>query len=164
IDRSGVMEAADQHQREAIGLLTGDEARKAFDFSRIPVRARDRYGRTQVGQSLLLARQLVEAGIGLVTVQAGAFTPAGNANWDDHAVAWNIFDQMKLRLPVYDQALTALIEDVHDRGLAKRVLVVALGEFGRTPRINVAGGRAGREHHPGAMSILVSGGGLRMGQ
>src|SRR5213075_578911 len=90
--------------------------------------------------------------------------PRGNANWDDHSVAWNIFEQMKFRLPVYDQSLMTLIEDLQERGLNRRVLVVALGEFGRTPRINVAGGRPGREHHPGAMSILVSGGGLRMGQ
>lgn len=165
-DPDGVMDAMDHHQREAVALLTGDAARRAFDIGREPPRLRDRYGRTRVGQSLLLARRLAEAGAGLVTVMAGSFdTPNGNSNWDDHAVAWNIFDQMRLRLPVYDQALTALIEDIYDRGLGRKILVCALGEFGRTPKVSVGpGGRPGREHHPAAMSILVSGGGLRMGE
>jgi hypothetical protein len=165
-DRAGVMDAMDHHRREAVALLTGDAARRAFDIGKENPRLRDRYGRTRVGQSLLLARRLAEAGVGLVTVMAGSFdTPNGSSNWDDHAVAWNIFEQMNLRLPVYDQALTALIEDIHDRGLDERVLVVALGEFGRTPKISLgAGGRPGREHYPNAMSILVSGGGLKMGQ
>ena len=165
-DRSGVMEAMDHHKREAVVLLPGDAARKAFDIGQEPARLRDRYGRTRVGQSLLLARRLAEAGVGLVAVMAGSFdTPNGSSNWDDHAVAWNIFEQMKLRLPVYDQALTALIEDIYDRGLDRRVLVVALGEFGRTPKISLgAGGRPGREHYPNAMSVLVAGGGLKMGQ
>ncbi len=165
-DRAGVMDAMDYHQREAVGLLTGDAARRAFDIGCEDPRLRDRYGRTRVGQSLLLARRLAEAGVGLVTVMAGSFdTPNGNGNWDDHAVSWNIFDQMKLRLPVYDQALTALIEDIYDHGLDRRVLVVALGEFGRTPKVSQGpGGRPGREHYPAAMSVLVSGGGLKMGQ
>lgn len=163
---SGSLDAMDQYRQEAWELLTGDKARRAFDLSREDRRLRDRYGRTRVGQSLCMARRLVEAGVGFVSVQAGSFdTPNGNANWDDHAVAWNIFDQMNMRLPVYDQALTALIEDIYARGLDRRVLVLALGEFGRTPRINrTAAGRPGREHHPGAMSILVAGGGMRMGQ
>jgi hypothetical protein len=166
VDRNGVMAATDHYRREAVSLLTGDAARKAFDIAQESQKLRDRYGRTRVGQSLLLARRLAEAGVGLVTVMAGSFdTPNGSSNWDDHAIAWNIFEQMKLRLPVYDQALTALIEDVYDRGLDKRILVVALGEFGRTPKISLgSGGRPGREHYPNAMSILVSGGGLRMGQ
>ncbi len=160
------MDAMDHHRREAVNLLTGDAARRAFDVGREDLRLRDRYGRTRVGQSLLLARRLAEAGVGLVTVMAGSFdTPNGSSNWDDHAVAWNIFDQMKLRLPVYDQALTALIEDIYDRGLDERVLVVAMGEFGGTPKISQGpNGRPGREHYPGAMSVLVSGGGLKMGQ
>lgn len=166
IDRGSSMEALDQYHREAVALLTGDGARKAFDVAAEGDRVRDRYGRTRVGQSLLLARRLVEAGVGFVSVQAGSFDqPEGSSNWDDHAVAWNVFDQMKLRLPVYDQALTALIEDIHARGLEKRVLVLAFGEFGRTPKVSRGpNGRPGREHYPDAMSVLVSGGGLRMGQ
>jgi hypothetical protein len=164
-DASGAMQALDQYQQEAVNLLLGERARRAFDFSTLEPRERDCYGRTQVGQSLLAARRLVEAGVNFVTVQAGGFdTPGGNGNWDDHAVSWNIFDQMKLRLPVFDQAVSALIEDIHQRGLERRVLVAVLGEFGRTPKVSVVNGRPGREHYPQAMSILVSGGGLKMGQ
>ena len=88
--------------------------------------------------------------------------------WDDHGDAQHIFRAMKSRLPIYDQAITALIEDLVERGLDKRVLVIATGEFGRTPKVNM--GRAktplwpGRDHWPGAMSVLIAGGGLNMGQ
>ena len=113
LDATGAMGAMDHYQQEAWQLLTGDQARRAFDLSQEDRRLRDRYGRTRVGQSLCLARRLVEAGVGFVSVQAGSFDSSnGNANWDDHAVAWDIFEQMRLRLPVYDQALTALIEDI----------------------------------------------------
>lgn len=164
-DASPALQAMDEAHQEAVSLLLGDRARQAFDFTTIEPRERDFYGATQVGQSLLLARRLVEAGVRFVSVQAGAFdTPGANGNWDDHAVSWNIFDQMKLRLPVYDRAVAALIEDIHRRGLAQTVLVAVIGEFGRTPRVSQVNGRPGREHYPQAMSILMSGGGLKMGQ
>ena len=88
-------------------------------------------------------------------------------SWDDHANAqpgWDLAKGMRWRAPYMDQALSALIEDIHDRGLERKVLVAALGEFGRTPRLNQANGCLGRDHWPGAQSALLSGGGLRMGQ
>jgi uncharacterized protein (DUF1501 family) len=113
---------------------------------------RDHYGRNDLGQCCLLARRLVEAGVTYVTVQAGG-------GWDTHG---DNFKQLKNNLlPKYDQALAALVSDLYDRGLDKDVLVMAMGEFGRTPRIN---GGAGRDHWPGAMSIVYAGGGLKMGQ
>jgi uncharacterized protein (DUF1501 family) len=89
---------------------------------------------------------------------------APSGNWDDHAVNWHIFDAMKQRAPFYDQALTALIEDVYQRGMDRKVLIIATGEFGRTPKIEYNNGRPGRDHYAYAMSILLSGGGMKMGQ
>jgi uncharacterized protein (DUF1501 family) len=111
-----------------------------------------KYGRNDLGQSCLLARRLVEAGVTYVAIQAGG-------GWDTHG---DNFSALKNRLlPNYDRALTALVSDLYDRGLQNDVLVMAMGEFGRTPRIN---GGAGRDHWPGAMTIVYAGGGLKMGQ
>jgi uncharacterized protein (DUF1501 family) len=85
-------------------------------------------------------------------------------NWDSHAVNCHIFTDARVRLPIYDQAITALVDDLIERGLDRRVLLVVTGEFGRTPRISQALGRPGRDHWPSAMSMLVSGGGMRTGQ
>jgi uncharacterized protein (DUF1501 family) len=149
-DAAGVMAGMDRFTAEAYAMVTGPRARAAFDLSREDPRVRDRYGRTRVGQSCLLARRLVEAGVAFVTVVAGG--------WDHHG---QVFDGCRRQLPALDAAIAGLVEDLHDRGLGRRVLVVVWGEFGRTPRIN---GQAGRDHWPGCMSALVAGGGLRMGQ
>ena len=164
LDATGLVNTMDTHDREALRILTGDCAERAFQLWREPVRVRDRYGRNTCGQDFLLARRLVEHGVGFVTVDFRNVEGALAHTWDDHATGWNIFEQMKLRLPVFDRALSALIEDLHTRGLDQRVLLVACGEFGRTPRIAVVDGKPGRDHYPRTMSILVSGGGLRMGQ
>ncbi|MBI3462033.1 MAG: DUF1501 domain-containing protein [Planctomycetes bacterium] len=176
IDLSGNMEAMDSFHQEAVGLLTGDAARRAFDLSRVDPRERDRYGRSQFGQSMFLARRLVETGVGFVHVEGRAFAdvaagPGVNGeNWDDHAVNAHIFDCLQRRLPWFDQGVAALVEDLYARGLDRRVLLIVTGEFGRTPRINSQVGTAskvmqpGRDHWPSAMSILLSGGGMRMGQ
>jgi len=158
-----VMDVMDDHGREAARILTGPDAERAFQLWREPGRVREKYGRTRCGQDFLLARRLVEHGVGFVTVDFRAVEGALAHTWDDHATGWNIFEQMKLRLPVFDRALAALIEDLHARGLDKRVLLVVTGEFGRTPRIAISEGRPGRDHYSGAMSILVSGGGMEMG-
>jgi uncharacterized protein (DUF1501 family) len=113
-------------------------------------RLRERYGRNKLGQSLLLARRLAEAGVTFVSVDAGG--------WDTHA---NQFQALGMKLPEFDRAWSALLTDLADRGLLDRTLVLACGEFGRTPRIN---SQAGRDHWPGAMSALIAGGGLAMGQ
>ncbi|MCH6564112.1 MAG: DUF1501 domain-containing protein [Myxococcales bacterium] len=96
--------------------------------------------------------------------------PKAIGNWDIHAVNGHLFDDTAARLPVYDRAIAALIEDLYDRGLDKKVMLIVSGEFGRTPRINPRKGTAskvvqpGRDHYPGAMSVLVAGGGMRTGQ
>jgi hypothetical protein len=152
IDARGDIEGLDTFYREGLEMVTDTKAQRAFDVQREPAALRERYGRNDLGQCCLLARRLVEAGVTYVTVQAGG-------GWDTHG---DNFKQLKNNLlPKYDQALAALVSDLCDRGLDKDVLVMAMGEFGRTPRIN---GGAGRDHWPGAMSILYAGGGLKMGQ
>src|SRR6201991_3743008 len=119
-------------------LLTNPKTKEAFDLSREDDRTRDRYGRNSWGQQLLLARRLVEAGVDVLTTSLSGPLCGRVGNWDDHAVNHHVFDAMKFRSHAYDQAVSALIEDIHDRGLDKRVLVVVAGEFGRTPRISYA--------------------------
>jgi uncharacterized protein (DUF1501 family) len=117
-----------------------------------------------------MARRLCEAGAGVVIVDASA--PMRDAkiywSWDDHANAsntgWDLKKGMELRAGYLDQALTALIQDVYDRGLDQRVMIAALGEFGRSPHMEQAAGCTGRSHWPGAFSALLSGGGIRTGQ
>ncbi|MBM3980170.1 MAG: DUF1501 domain-containing protein [Planctomycetes bacterium] len=152
IDLKGDVSGFDTFYRDAMEMVTSTKAMNAFDVNKEPVKLRDRYGRNDLGQSCLLARRLVEAGVTFVTVQAGG-------GWDTHG---NNFTELKRRLlPQYDAGVTALVEDLHDRGLADDVLVMSMGEFGRTPKINKD---AGRDHWPGAMSVFYAGGGLKMGQ
>jgi hypothetical protein len=152
IDAKGDIEGLDSFYRDGMEMVTNTKAQHAFDVNKEPVKLRDRYGRNDLGQCCLLARRLVENGVTFVTVQAGG-------GWDTHA---NNFTELKRKLlPQYDAAVTALVEDLHERGLQDDVLVMAMGEFGRTPKINKD---AGRDHWPGAMSILYAGGGLKMGQ
>ncbi|MGE0608460.1 MAG: DUF1501 domain-containing protein [Pirellulales bacterium] len=152
IDTQGNLEGIDTFYRDAMEMITSDQTRRAFDINAEDPKLRDTYGRNDMGQSCLLARRLVEAGVTYVTIQAGG-------GWDTHG---NNFGELKNRLlPPFDQAVAALVTDIHDRGLQDNVLLMAMGEFGRTPRIN---GGAGRDHWPGAMSVLFSGGGLKMGQ
>ena len=177
LDSSGLMEAVDQYEALALNLLTSDRAREAFDLGRESEKTRDRYGRNQWGQQCLMARRLVEAGVDIVTTEFDGPLCARVSNWDDHAVNHHVFDAIRHRAPYFDQAVSALIEDVYERGLDKRVLVVVTGEFGRTPRISYAassgGGVAsapkgttqpGRDHWPRANSMLFAGGGIRTGQ
>ncbi len=152
IDTRGDMLGLDTFYRDAMEMVTNTKAQRAFDIHKEPPALRDRYGRNDLGQCCLLARRLVEAGVTFVTIQAGG-------GWDTHG---DNFKQLKTNLlPKYDQAVAALVSDLYDRGLQDEVLVMAMGEFGRTPRINP---QAGRDHWPGAMSILYAGGGLKMGQ
>lgn len=176
VDHSGLMEAMDQFSRRAMGMLTSPQVRDAFDLSREATSVRERYGWSAYGQRGLMARRLVEAGCPFVTmVWEQPFPTQGIPknccyNWDSHAVNCDIFEDSRWRFPAYDQAVSALIEDLHDRGLNKKVLLVVTGEFGRTPRIERNQGtqtgviQPGRDHWPQAMSALVSGGGMRTGQ
>jgi hypothetical protein len=144
-----------QYQARAIELLTSPAAQRAFSIQEEPDRVRDRYGRTTYGQSCLLARRLIEAGVRFVTV----YYSAGIGGWDTHK---DNFATLKgSRLPQTDQSVSALLEDLADRGLLEETLVYWTGDFGRTPKIN---GDAGRDHWPQCQTVLLAGGGIRGGQ
>src|SRR5262245_39688174 len=161
----------DQFRQQAFSVLTSPAVARAFDLDRESPKLRQRYGRHLWGQACLLARRLAEAGTAVISVIANTpdFGPTFT-NWDDHpgnAMRPGHFAQyMRVRLPYFDQAVAALIEDIFVRGLDRQVLVVVVGEFGRTPRIRVGppDQSIGRDHWPDAYSALVAGGGLRMGQ
>ena len=138
LDDRACSETFDAFHQQAFTLLTGPETRRAFDLGREDPRLRDRYGRNTWGQRCLLARRLVEAGVDLVTTSLDGPLCGRVGNWDDHAVNHHVFDAMKERCRYFDQAVSALIEDIHARGLDRRVLIVVTGEFGRTPKISYA--------------------------
>ena len=176
VDAAGEMRAMDQFEAQAMTLLTNPQTRNAFDLSKEDARTRDRYGRHRWGQQLLLARRLVESGVEIITSCLDGPQCGRVANWDDHAVNHHVFDALKFRMEPYDQAVSALIEDVYARGLDKRVLVVVSGEFGRTPKIShqpssgpgeasAAAGvvQPGRDHWPRAFTNLWAGGGIQTG-
>lgn len=171
LDSSGSMQSMDNFNQQALNLLMSDKARDAFDISKEDPKTREKYGRHKWGQRALLARRLVEAGCSFVTMQMqNPGIPGGIGNWDIHAVNGHLYDDARARLPVFDRAISALIDDIYQRGLDEKVMVIVSGEFGRTPRVNSQKGtqsgimQPGRDHWPGAMSVLVSGGGARMGQ
>jgi hypothetical protein len=151
IDRSGVAESMDAYYHTALDLMKSEKAKQAFKIEEETDKVRERYGRTSFGQSTLLARRLVEAGVRFLTV--------GLAGWDHHQ---NIFPEMKnTYLPDLDRSVSALLEDLDQRGMLDSTLVVMNSEFGRTPEIN---GSAGRDHWPNAFSAIVAGGGVRGGR
>ncbi len=159
----------DRFNRQAAEILANPRTRDAFDLSREPRAIRESYGRHPWGQRCLLARRLVEADCSFVTIQlTGGDKHNSLITWDDHGDVSHIFNAMKYRLPLLDRCVSTLIEDLTTRGLGERVLVIVAGEFGRTPMVNM--GRAarpmnpGRDHWPYSMSVLVSGGGWKMGQ
>jgi hypothetical protein len=169
VDVQARMEGTEKVRAAALHMLANPSIGRAFDLSREPAKLRERYGRHLWGQSCLLARRLAEAGAAVITIDALAPEQGKPLyfSWDDHANAqpgWDMAKGMRWRAPFLDQALSALIEDVYDRGLERNVLIVAMGEFGRGPRLNTANGCIGRDHWPDAMCALLSGGGLRMGQ
>lgn len=168
IDRRQMMTAQDKFNERAVAMLTSSRTAEAFNLSKESDRLRDRYGRTSWGQGLLLARRLVESGVRFVQLQASfkLSKAAGRvSNWDDHSVNTHTFRAYRERMPVFDVAVPALIEDLYARGLNRNVLFIFCGEFGRTPTVRNQdkSGRPGRDHWSKAMSIFVSGGGLRMG-
>jgi len=176
-DQAGELQALDEFETQAMTLLTNPKTKEAFDLSKEDDRTRDRYGRNTWGQQLLMARRLVEAGVEVLTSSLRGPLCGRVNNWDDHAVNHHVFDALRFRAQAYDQAVSALIEDIHERGLAKRVLVVVTGEFGRTPKISyqpsTGAGNAsapagtkqpGRDHWPRAFSNIWAGGGLDTGR
>jgi hypothetical protein len=142
--------ALDEHYQQGFELISSKEAQAAFDIHREPDKVRDFYSRTPFGQRALLARRLVEAGVPFITLYEGG--------WDHHV---DIFPSLTKRLPVFDNVVASLIADLAQRGLLASTLLVALGEFGRTPKIN---DRKGRDHWSNAMSVLFAGGGTPGGQ
>jgi hypothetical protein len=149
----------DPHYERAFRLLQSPAARRAFNLAGEPAKLRQRYGNHHFGQSCLLARRLVEAGVPLVTVYWNAPHIDDLQHWDTHK---NSFNRLKDHLlPHFDRALTALLEDLQSRGLIEETLVLWMGEFGRTPKIN---NQAGRDHWGFCQSVLLAGGGVRGGQ
>jgi uncharacterized protein (DUF1501 family) len=146
----------------AYRLMSSAHARDAFALDKEPTTTRERYGRTRFGQSCLLARRLIEAGVRFVTVNMFE-TVFDEITWDIHGSRpfTDIAEMAKLVAPNFDQAYSALLEDLAGRGLLSNTVVVAVGEFGRTPKINPAGGR---DHHPGVWTILLGGGPIRGGR
>lgn len=168
-DRQSPLLAADRFRDLAFRMLTSPETAEAFDLSNESDTLRDRYGRHLWGQGCLLARRLAEAGTAVISLYID--TPKSGqefTNWDDHIMnagrPGHFGDYMRIRLPYLDQSLSALIEDIFQRGLDRRIMVVVMGEFGRTPRISHNNQGTGRDHWPQAYSALISGGGLKMGQ
>lgn len=160
IERSSPLSSYDHYQQQAINLIAGGRARAAFDLSQEPDSVRDRYGRTKQGQSVLLARRLVEAGVSLVQVNWSNYDKSkpNSGGWDTHL---KHSESIKgWLLPVMDQVYSALIEDLEQRGLLDETLVCWVSEFGHTPRINA---RAGRDHWGRVFSIALAGGGIRGG-
>lgn len=154
-ESNGIAEAYDDFTHQAFDLVTGKAAQEAFDLSREPDAVRDRYGRHSTGQNMLLARRLVEAGVTYVTIRV--------TGWDYH---WDLKKRMESIAPPFDRGVAALVEDLHERGLDKKVLVIAIGEFGRTPKMNDGQkrGAPGRDHWGALMSVMLAGGGLRGGE
>ncbi len=146
-DRPDILQGFDQFQRDANQIVLSASTRRAFDIDAEPATVRERYGRSKLGQRLLLARRLIEGGVRFVTISE----PVG---WDTHA---GNFTRLRENLPVVDWAVSALLDDLHLRGLLQDTLVMMFGEFGRTPKIN---NQAGRDHWPQAMSIILAGGGV----
>lgn len=148
----------DAYYEKTFSLLRSEPIRKAVDINREPAQTRDLYGRNYHGQSVLLARRLVEAGVPFVTVFDGVHN-GQDANWDSHA---KVFERHRDHLlPPADQAFAALISDLDARGLLDSTMVIGLGEFGRTPKINSS---AGRDHWPDCYTVVMAGGGIRGGQ
>ena len=170
LDRTGSMDALDKFRRRAVAMLTSSRTARAFDLTKEPESVHQRYGKTHWGRSLLLSRRLVEHGARFVQMQATfrlKKETGRTSNWDDHSVNADIFKAYRERMPVFDQAVPALINDLYERGMNEKVLFIFCGEFGRTPKIrnqDKATKRPGRDHWARSMSIFLSGGGLKMGQ
>lgn len=155
LDRVATVNAYNGYQQRAFNLLSSAATGKAFDLAAEPLAARERYGQTQFGQCCLLSRRLAEAGVPMINVHY-CHTPEGS--WDTHG---KHFSQMKQSLcPTFDQALSALVTDLDERGLLDQTLVIANAEFGRTPNINRS---AGRDHWPFVYSLALAGGGVKRG-
>jgi hypothetical protein len=148
-EKSDNLDAMDTFYQRAYGLISSEKARDAFDINKEDAKLRDAYGRNAAGQRMLMARRLVESGVRFVTLHYGG--------WDFHN---GITANTRSQLPAFDQAFAALINDLSQRGMLEKTLVMVSSEFGRTPKIN---GTAGRDHWPKVFSIVLAGGGIKKG-
>lgn len=166
LDQSGTLEAVDSYRRQAVELVLGRRAQNAFDIEQEPAEVRARYGKHLWCQQALLARRLVEAGVSFVTLDLSYHTASGT--WDTHGdnipPYGGIKNGLGPLLPLFDHLYTTLLSDLDERGLTKDVLLIAMGEFGRTPQMGTQGSTDGRNHWPVVMSMCIAGGGMRHGQ
>jgi hypothetical protein len=166
LDVSGSMDALETYQQQAFEMVLGQKAQQAFDLSREPAAYRERYGDHLWCQQALLARRLVEAGVTFVTIDLSYHTASGT--WDNHGIPGGVYGGiskgLKPLLPLFDHLLTTLVGDLEERGLLDEVLVIAMGEFGRTPNMGTQNSVDGRNHWPVVMSMCLAGGGFRHGQ
>lgn len=161
-ENSPQVKQLDDNFHLAYRLMSSPQAREAFALEKEPAATRDRYGRTRFGQSCLMARRLIERGVRFVTVNMFE-TVFDEVTWDIHGSRpfTDIAEMAKQVAPNFDQAFSALLEDLKNRGMLTNTIVTAMGEFGRTPKINPAGGR---DHHPGVWTILMGGGPIKGGR
>ncbi|QDU96053.1 DUF1501 domain-containing protein [Lignipirellula cremea] len=165
LDLNGSMEALDHYERQAIELVTGGRAQQAFNLKNESPAVRERYGKHLWSQQALLGRRLVQAGCPFVTLDLSHHRASGT--WDTHGdftVYGGIEKGLRPLLPVFDHMFTTLVSDLEQQGMLDDTLVIAMGEFGRTPQIGTQNSSDGRNHWPVVMSMLMAGGGLRHGQ
>ena len=166
LDLDGSMDALDLYQQQALDMATGRRAQQAFDLTREPEKNRERYGDHLWCQQALLARRLVEAGVSFVTLDLSYHTASGT--WDNHGIPGGVYGGiskgLKRILPLFDHMITTLVSDLEERGLLDDVLVIGMGEFGRTPNMGTQKSTDGRNHWPVVMSMCMAGGGFRHGQ
>jgi hypothetical protein len=166
LDQNGSMEALDTYRAQALDMVLGRRAQNAFDLSQEPDQSRERYGKHLWCQQALVARRLVEAGVSFVTIDLSHHPASGT--WDTHGdnipPYGGITRGLGPLLPIFDHLITTLVGDLDERGLLDRVLVIAMGEFGRTPNMGTQGSTDGRDHWAVVMSMCLAGGGLRHGQ
>jgi hypothetical protein len=166
LDTSGQMEAMDRFAQQAFDIVAGGRAQDAFDLSKEPAKIVERYGSHDWCRQALLARRLVQAGVSFVTIDLSNHSSSGT--WDTHGdnipPYGGIWNGLRPLLPIFDHLITTLVSDLEDHGLLKETLVIAMGEFGRSPKLGTQGSTDGRDHWPYVESMLMAGGGLRHGQ
>ena len=166
LDATGQMEALDRFSQQAFDLVAGSRAQEAFDIANEPANILERYGAHDWCRQALLARRLVERGVSFVTIDLSNHSASGT--WDTHGdnipPYGGIWSGLRPLLPVFNHLITTLVRDLGERGLLDDVLVIAMGEFGRTPRIGTQESTDGRDHWPYVMSLAMAGGGFRHGQ
>jgi hypothetical protein len=166
IDASGMMGAMDAFGQKAFDIVAGGRAQEAFDLEQEPRKVRDRYGDHDWAKQALLARRLIERGSSFVTIDLSNHGASGT--WDNHGdnipPYGGIWNGLRPLLPVFDHVITTLVSDLRERGMLDDTLVIAMGEFGRTPNLGTQGSTDGRNHWPVVMSMCMAGGGFRHGQ